>query len=127
MKREDENIDELIKQALSEEESDILDRLGEQNVLEQWLGIYKGRAKWLNIYVTVMTLIFVVLTIFSLIEFLNASEIRQMLLWGAGTGVGLLVITMLKLYAWMQMDKNVLLREIKRLELQIVSLKKNNS
>jgi hypothetical protein len=29
---------------------------------------------------------------------------------------------MLKVFAWMQMDKNALLRELKRLELQVSSL-----
>ena len=29
---------------------------------------------------------------------------------------------MLKIFAWMQMDKNALLREMKRLELQVSSL-----
>ena len=45
-----------------------------------------------------------------------------MIKWGLGGIVFLIGVSMLKLFAWMQMDKNALLREIKRLEIQVSSL-----
>jgi hypothetical protein len=33
-----------------------------------------------------------------------------------------MAVSMMKMFAWMQMDKNAILREIKRLELQVSSL-----
>ncbi|MEM9680951.1 MAG: DUF6768 family protein [Bacteroidota bacterium] len=39
-----------------------------------------------------------------------------------GGVVFLFGVSMLKIFAWIQMDKNALLREIKRLEIQISSL-----
>ena len=45
-----------------------------------------------------------------------------MLKWGIGGFVFLFGVSMLKIFAWMQMDKNALLREMKRLEIQISSL-----
>ena len=126
MKNERENIDDLIKQALSEEESEVLERLSEeQSIFEQLLSNFQGKMKWMSMYIAFMILVFFLLSIYCLIEFLNADDIRLMILWGAGMGASFLTVGMLKMWQWMQMDKNALLREIKRLELHIAALHKN--
>ena len=126
MKNERENIDDLIKQALSEEESEVLERLSEeQSIFEQLLSNFQGKMKWMSMYIAFMILVFFLLSIYCLIEFLNADDIRLMILWGAGMGASFLTVGMLKMWQWMQMDKNTLLREIKRLELHIAALHKN--
>jgi len=127
MKEEQENIDDLIKQALSEEESTILERLDEQSIFEQVMSTYQGKMKWLGIYVTFLILVFTVFLIYCLVEFLRTEDIRQMLLWGAGMGASFLMVMMLKIWKFMQMNKNTVLREIKRLELHIAALHKNIS
>ena len=127
MKEERENIDELIKQALSEEESEILERLDEQSIFEQVMSNFQGKMKWVAMYSAFMMLVLFGLSVYCFIEFLQAEEIRQMLLWGAGMGMGMMAVGMLKTWHWMQMDKNTLLREIKRLELHIAALHKNKT
>jgi hypothetical protein len=125
MKESDVNIDELIKQALSEEESEHLERLSkEQNVFEELLASFQGSRKWLSVYVTVVIFIFFGISIYSLVQFLSVETTREMLLWGAAMGGSLLIVTMLKVWYWMQMDRNAIIRELKRLELQIATLKK---
>jgi hypothetical protein len=126
MKEEKDNIDELIKQALSEEESEILERLGEeQSIFEQLLTNFQGKMKWMSMYIAFMILVFFILSIYCLVQFLNAEDIRMMMLWGAGMGASFLTVGMLKMWQWMQMDKNTLMREIKRLEIHIAALHKN--
>lgn len=128
MKEERENIDDLIKQALSEEESEILERLGEeQSIFEQLLTNFQGKMKWMSMYIAFMILVFFIISIYCLIEFLNAEDIRLMMMWGAGMGASLLIVGMLKMWQWMQMDKNTILRELKRLEIHIAALHKNKS
>ena len=127
MKESSENIDELIKKALSQEDSEILERLGEQSILDQVMATFQGRMKWIAIYSVAMMLIIFALSVYSFIRFINAEEVRDMLLWGAGMGMGMMAVGLLKTWHWMQMDKNSLLREIKRLELHIVALHKNKS
>jgi len=124
MKNQD-NIDDLLKGALSEEDAEILEKLGdEQSIFEQLKDIYSGKMKWISIYVTFLIFVFGALFVYCLIEFLNTKDIREMLLWGAGLGGSFLTVVMLKIWKFMQMDKNALLREIKRLELQISLLAK---
>ena len=127
MNDKQENIDDLIKQALTEEESEILERLGEeQSIFEQLLSNFQGKMKWISMYVAFMILVFFILSIYCLVQFLNVEDLRLMMMWGAGMGASLLTVVMLKMWQWMQMDKNTLLREIKRLEFHLATINKNN-
>ncbi|MDB4438892.1 hypothetical protein N9176_01450 [bacterium] len=56
------------------------------------------------------------------IQYLSVDSAEEIMKWGIGSLMLLLSISMLKIYAWMQMDKNAILREMKRLELQVMSL-----
>lgn len=123
-----ENIDDLIKQALTEEESEILERLGEErNIFEQLLSNFQGKMKWISLYIAFMILVFFVLFIYCLIQFVNTEDLRLMMMWGAAMGGSFLTVGMLKMWQWMQMDKNTMLREIKRLEFHLVAINKNNN
>lgn len=123
-----DNIDDLINQALSEEESEILERLEEeQSIFEQMMANFKGKMKWLALYSIFIMLLLFAFAVYCFIQFLQAEEIRSMLLWGAGMGFGMMAVGMLKTWHWMQMDKNTILREIKRLELRMATLNKNNN
>tara|TARA_R110000868_G_C10913024_1_gene765096 strand:- start:21 stop:404 length:384 start_codon:yes stop_codon:yes gene_type:complete len=122
MKNNIEDIDKLIKETLTEEESKFYDELEEQNVLQMVYGLFKGKNKWIMFMMNVMTLIFFGLFIYCLVQFFSVEATKDLLKWGLGGIVFLLGVSMLKIFAWMQMDKNALLREIKRLEIQISSL-----
>ena len=125
MKDSVENIDVLIKQALTEEESEYLEKLSkEQNIFEELLTSFQGSRRWLSVYVLIIILIFFAISIYSLVQFVSVEDVRQMLLWGAAMGGSLLMVMALKIWYWMQMDKNSLTREIKRLELQITAIHK---
>ncbi len=117
-----EDIDKLIKETLTQEEAKFYDDLDEQNALQMVGGLFKGKNKWLLVMMNIMTLVFFGLFIYCLVQFFNVEEIKDLLKWGLGSLVFLLGVSMLKVFAWMQMDKNAILREMKRLELQVSSL-----
>ncbi|MEM9548908.1 MAG: DUF6768 family protein [Bacteroidota bacterium] len=122
MKNEMEEIDKLIKDTLSEEEAKFYDVLDEQNIFEMLFGLFRGKNAWVNILLNIMTLVFFVLFIYSGFQFFSAETTSGLLKWGFGSLIFILCVSMLKLYAWMQMDKYAILREMKRLELQVMSL-----
>ena len=124
MKDNVEEIDQLIKETLSEEESNFYDNLEEQNIFQMVLGLFKGKNKWIMFLMNFMTLVFFSLFIYCIIQFFNVDETKELIKWATGTIIFLLGVSMLKIFAWMQMDKNALLREIKRLELLIISSQK---
>ena len=122
MKNNTEEIDKLIKETLSKEEAKFYDELDEQNVLQMVFGLFQGKNKWIMFVMNFMTLVFFGLFVYCTVQFLNTSETNELIKWGIGGIVFIFGVSMLKIYAWMQMDKNALIREIKRLEIQVSSL-----
>ena len=122
MKTKLEDVDKLIKETLTQEEAKFYDGLEEQNVLEMVFGLFKGKNRWIMYLMNFMTLVFFGLFIYCTIQFFNTDATNDMIKWGVGGLVFLFGVSMLKMFAWMQMDKNAILREMKRLELQISSL-----
>ncbi|GAA4269998.1 DUF6768 family protein [Hyunsoonleella aestuarii] len=122
MKTKKEDIDQLIKETLTEEEAKFYDDLDEQNVFQMVWGLFEGKNKWIMYLMNLMTLVFFGLFIYCLVQFFNTEVTFDMIKWATGSVIFLLGVSMLKVFAWMQMDKNAIIREIKRLELQVLSL-----
>ena len=122
MKNNMEDIDQLIKETLTQEEAKFYNELEEQNILEMLIGLFEGKNKWIMYLMNFMTLVFFGLFIYCMIQFFNAEATKELIKWSVGSLVFLFGVTMLKIFAWMQMDKSALMRELKRLELQISSL-----
>ena len=121
MKNKMEDIDELIKETLTQEEAKFYDELEEQNILEMVLGLFKGKNKWIMFLMNFMTVIFFSLFVYCTVQFFDTNVTNDLIKWGVGGLVFLFGVSMLKIFAWMQMDKNALIREIKRLELIVSS------
>lgn len=121
MKNQSEEIDEMIKTALSKDEAEFYDTLKEQNLLEMVGGLFKGKLRWFNMLNIVITTVFVATAIYCLINFLRVEETNELIRWGLGLVACMMTTSMLKLWNWSQMNKNAMLREIKRLELLIAS------
>lgn len=119
MKNQKEKIDELIKETLSQEEAEFYDELGEQNLLEKIGETFQGKTGWLAILMNIMTLVFFSLFIYCCVQFIDSDQTNDLIKWSVAGFLCWSIIAFLKLYVWMQMDKNEILRELKRLELQV--------
>lgn len=122
MKNNKEEIDNLIKEALSTEEAKFYDELEEQNFLNKIGGVFKGKTGWLVLVMNIVSLIVFGLLIYCGVQFFNTEVVSELIKWGIGSMVCILFMSMIKLYVWMQMDKNDILRALKRVELQVASL-----
>ncbi|MCE7996599.1 MAG: hypothetical protein HEP71_31835 [Roseivirga sp.] len=123
MNKSDKEIDELIHQALTKEEAIYFDQMGEQNISQQLFGLLKGKNSWMNWVVIIMHLVVLGVAIWTFTNMLETDVVGDKLEWMFYTIACFLVMVMLKLWGWNQMDKNVVLREVKRLEYQISLLK----
>ena len=85
MKSNMEDIDQLIKDTLSEEESKFYDSLEEQNVFGMVTGLFTGKNKWIIIVMNIMTFIFFGLFIYCAIKFFDTSETNELIKWGIGS------------------------------------------
>jgi hypothetical protein len=119
MKNNTEEIDKLIKETLTQEEAKFYDELEEQGLWGMICSIFQGKLGWLAILMNIINLIVFGILIYCVIQFFNVTETKELIKWALGVFICLNFNTMIKLYAWMQMDKNAILREIKRLEFLI--------
>ena len=119
MKNNEKNIDDLIMKSLSEEEAKFYSDLDEPSILESFTNVFKGRNRWLTYYLLVIMLLLLAIFVYSLIQFLRVENIPEMLRWGGAMFGTFISMGFLKTYYWMQMDKNEMIREIKRLGLQV--------
>ncbi|WP_103067944.1 DUF6768 family protein [Aquimarina sediminis] len=122
MESKKKDIDQLIKETLTQEEAKFYDELDEQNLIEMIGGLFKTKHRWIIILMNIVTLVAFVFLVYCIVQFLATDNTNELIRWFAGGCICAMFMIMTKLFAWMQMDKNALLREIKRLELQVSSL-----
>jgi len=122
MNKEREKIDELIKETLNQEEAKFYDELEEHNLFGKLGEVYKSKMGWLAIIMNVVHLVIFGLLIYCIVQFLGTNETNELLKWASAGFLCMIAMGMLKLFIWMQMDKNDILREMKRLELQVATL-----
>jgi len=122
MKTNMEDIDQLIKETLTQEEAKFYDELDEQNIFQMVLGVFTGKNKWIMYIMNILTIIFFGLFVYCTIQFFNTDVTNELIKWGIGGFALLMAVSMMKIFVWMQMDKNAIMREMKRLELQVSSL-----
>jgi hypothetical protein len=126
MKNKNEKIDELIRETLSAEEAAFYDSLEEKDLFGKLGAVYRGKMGWLSIIMTIVQLLIFVVFVGCLVIFLDAETTEELIKWGAAGFCCLLAMTMLKLFIWMQMDKNDLMQEIKKLELILAAHMEQN-
>jgi len=122
MKKTNEEIDQIIHEALSKEEAEFYDQLGEQSLLEMSLGVFQGKNKFIYILTTIMAFAWFVGFVICVVRFIEAETTRELITYAAAGFWCILSVTAIKLWHWMQMNTNRVLREMKRLELQIATM-----
>jgi len=95
MKNEFEQIDKLIKEALSEEESKLYDQLEEQNVFQMLGGVFQGKNRWMMVLLNFVMLIVFGFLVYSIIQFFNTDITNELIMWSLAIISLLLVGSML--------------------------------
>jgi hypothetical protein len=116
-------LDDAIHQALSEEDAKALERYAEDpTLMDQVLETFRGRMALLNTIGWVAGIAIFGLGVYCGWRFLTAPDVPAMLRWGGGAGLAALGVTLIKLWFWLELQSNAVIREVKRLELQIARL-----
>ena len=116
------NIDSAIRDALSKEDAEFLARFEDRNPIGEALGTFSGKWGAMNIFAAIITFALFGAFVYCAWQMFAAEAMRDVVLWSAGAIVSTLSVAMLKMYFFMEMNKNVVLREVKRLELQVARL-----
>ncbi|ANP45891.1 DUF6768 family protein [Candidatus Viadribacter manganicus] len=115
-------LDSAIRQALSAEDAAFLAKFEDQSPLHEALGTFSGKWGVMNVFAALVTFAMFGAAVFCAWNAFTETEVRDTILWSAGVVLAMLAVAMLKMYFWMEINKNVTLREVKRLELQVARL-----
>jgi acyl-CoA synthetase (AMP-forming)/AMP-acid ligase II len=116
-----QDIDRMIDEALDAEERELLQRIGEEpGYVQQALGIFAGRTGWVSIVLMIVQGIAFVVGAWAAWRFFAAADVLTALRWGLPASVLLTMSLTIKMALWPVMHSNRVLRELKRIELQVV-------
>ena len=120
MSQGDKTLDDLISEALDAEDRELLDQYGkEPGFFVQALSIFRGSLGWVMAVVMLLVFVFVGLTLWTGLNFFSTTDPVMSLRWGLSAVVCANVILFLRSVLMQQISTNRVMREIKRLELQV--------
>ncbi len=116
------DIDEQIRRALSDEDAKLLaDSDGEAGLFDLVGMSFHGKKAWMTWYMWILGFVVFAVGVYSLTEYLAADDLKASLSWALAIITCLFIITLIKVISWQQMDKLEIMREIKRLELRLLT------
>jgi len=119
-------IDDRIRDALSADDQAFLDGLEqERGLFAQASDMFYGPMGRWTILVYVKGAVLAGLLIWSVMQMLEATDLREQLIWMTAVLLSGLTIAMIKLWAWGRMQQLALLRELKRIELRVARIEKD--
>tara|TARA_R110001592_G_scaffold20023_4_gene81786 strand:- start:3936 stop:4307 length:372 start_codon:yes stop_codon:yes gene_type:complete len=113
-------LDDAIHNALTEEDAEFLAKFeSEPSSVRQMVGVFSGPLSWFHLSLLVGAIIIIPFVVFAIYQFSLATQLRPLLYWGTAIGISFLILVVIRLQLFMQLHTNRIMRELKRLELQI--------
>ena len=114
------DVDRMIDEALAKEERALLASIGaEPAYVTQALALFDGRTGWVNLVLIVTQAVAFLGGVWAAMRFFAATDALEALHWGVPAAVLILGALVLKTALYPVIQTNRLLRELKRLELQV--------
>lgn len=127
MSNTDKDLDELISEALDHEDRKLLGRYAEQpGFFAQVFSIFSGSLGWVMAIVTLMVPIFFGLFLWTGWKFFHQADVIMAMRWGLGSLACLQIILFFRGILFQQVMTNQVLREVKRMELQMLRAQHRN-
>jgi len=112
--------EQTIDEALGAEEQELLRSIGDEpGYIEQALGIFSGRLGWVNGVLMLVQGVAFAGGAWAAWNFFSADDVLTALRWGLPAAVLLLMSLTIKMALWPSIQTNRLMRELKRIELQV--------
>jgi hypothetical protein len=114
------DLDDAIRQSLSAEDAALFNRLGaDQALYDQISATFRGRLRWLNLVGWIAGIVLFLVGATLAWRFALAETVPAMLRYGAASALCFAGLTLIKIWFWLELQKNALVGEVKRLELQL--------
>lgn len=116
------DLDREIEEALDAEDRRLMEQFGEQGLWDQAFSVYGGKQGWIAMIVTAVIFLVSIGAGLSAWKFFGATEMTYAVRWGALAWFLVMIVAFMKIWFWMRMESNRVLREIKRVELQLARI-----
>ncbi len=114
------DIDDKILAAIRTETENSLSEYNEELGLFGLVGeSFKGALRWVVVSAFILILIFIGIGVYCAINFVHTTDIAVKLNWFGGSALAFLIVIVLRLWYFMELNRLSIRREIKRVELQI--------
>ncbi|MFP4282505.1 MAG: DUF6768 family protein [Opitutales bacterium] len=115
------NLDERIRAALAADSEEAATLAKEPGLWRELFQALYGRNRWISLWAVSLQLVSFGLFLWTAVEFYQAAGVSAQLRWGGAALFLLLMISFMKVWFWLEMQSNRVLRELKRVELLLVS------
>ncbi len=116
-------LDDLMTQALSKEDQELLARHSEPGYFEQAFGMFHGSWNWVMWLVYLVVLVAFALCVYAFWQVHISSETLTAVKWATAGLTLMQIVIMGKSFMGSHLEANRMLREIKRVELQVSLLR----
>ena len=121
------NIDDMIGRALSDEDRALLQRHGDAGYIAEAFGIFRGPAAWAMWVAYATSVLAFVAAGYAMWRVATTPDVLDAVRWGVGAVVLFQLSVMTKGFMGARMEANRMLRELKRVELQLALLREQPS
>ncbi len=116
-------LDDTIRSALkSQAQHGAIDPDREPPMRTQIAETFRGRFRWLAWLAVFYRIVILILAVIAAIQFFRVDGTRELIAYATLFLLSVVATAVIKLWFWMLLIKNSVIREIKRLELQIAEL-----
>ena len=117
------DMNDAMRSALnSEVQFEAIDSDRELPIRTQVAETFRGRFRWVALLATFFRILFLIIAIIAVVQFFRVTGTRDLVAYATLFLASVVATAALKLWYWMLLIKNSVIREIKRLELQIAKL-----
>lgn len=112
------NLDDQIRNALSAEDAQMIGGPDDGLRIDQLvISTFRSRNWLMTIPIVIVSIVVLALSIWCLVRFFNATEIQDMIGWAMGVIVGVFMVSFMKIWFWLEMQRIAITREVKKVEL----------
>jgi len=116
-----DKLDTMIKEALETEDNTIWAETEELGYFASAFGLFRGKSAWVNWVIMFVQAILFFVAIWCAVKFFAATDVLLALKWGISGAVLMPTALTMKMSLMIPMQANRVIREIKRIELMLVS------
>lgn len=112
-------LDRMIEDALGAEDRALLSRFGDQGLFGEIGGLFSGKTGWWVVLTSLIQIALFAAALYATSQFLTLDDPVLVMRWGIAAAVWFMAMSVIKLMHWQQMQANRVIREVKRLQLQV--------